>query len=81
MLFQRAERLERTFKSSVLWDVIPNKACILGAFFFHLGVYGAMIIDTTGLAGGIASGTLPLLHRRDAADAGQSVTPGRADGR
>jgi heavy metal translocating P-type ATPase len=78
-LFQRAERLEKTFKSSVLWDVIPNVACILGAFFFHLGVYGALIIYTTGLAGGVVNGALPSLDRRNSTDDGQPGTGDQVD--
>jgi Cu2+-exporting ATPase len=43
-LFDLAESLEKNFRNSMLWDVVPNVMCIGGAFFFHLGIYGALAI-------------------------------------
>ena len=62
-LFELSESLQKNFRNSVLWDVIPNIACIAGAFFFHLGVYGAVAIYTVGLVGGTINGLLPLRHK------------------
>jgi len=59
-LFDLSESLERNFRNSVLWDVVPNIICISGAFFFHLGIYGALTIYTFGLIGGVINGMLPL---------------------
>ncbi len=61
-LFELSEGLERNFKKSLMWDVIPNAICIGGAFFFHLGVYGALGIYSIGLAGGIINGILPAIR-------------------
>ena len=60
-LFELSESLERNYKKSVLWDVVPNIINIGGAFFFHLGVYGALGIYSVGLAGGVITGLLPAL--------------------
>jgi Cu2+-exporting ATPase len=62
-LFQLTDTLEKNFRKSVLWDVLPNSASILGAFFFHLGIYGALAIYTAGLAGGVINGMVPLLKK------------------
>lgn len=58
-LFEISESLERNFKKSLLWDVVPNMINIGGAFFFHLGVYGALGIYSIGLTGGVLNGMLP----------------------
>lgn len=62
-LFELTDRLQKNFRNSVLWDVVPNTASIVGAYFFHLGIYGALAIYTVGLAGGVANGMLPLLNK------------------
>jgi len=63
-LFELSESLEKNYKKSLLWDVIPNMINIGGAYFFHLGVYGAMGIYSIGLAGGVVNGILPALKAR-----------------
>ena len=60
-LFELSESLEKNFKKSLLWDVIPNMINIGGAFFFHLGVYGALGIYSIGLTGGVINGIFPSL--------------------
>lgn len=62
-VFHLAESLQRNFRNSVLWDVLPNATCIVGAYFFGLGIYGALAIYTMGLAGGVISGMRPLVTR------------------
>lgn len=62
-LFDLADSLKTNFRNSVLWDVIPNVACIGGAFFFHLGIYGALAIYGVGLTGGVVNGMLPFLKK------------------
>ena len=62
-LFELTDHLQRNFRNSVLWDVIPNTTNIVGAFAFHLGIYGALAISTVGLAGGVINGMLPLLNK------------------
>ncbi len=63
-LFELSESLERNFRKSLLWDVIPNLINIGGAFFFHLGVYGALGIYSIGLTGGVLNGIFPALKTR-----------------
>jgi Cu2+-exporting ATPase len=63
-LFELSESLEKNFKKSLLWDVIPNMINIGGAFFFHLGVYGALGIYSIGLTGGVLNGIFPTLKAR-----------------
>jgi heavy metal translocating P-type ATPase len=58
-LFELSESLEKNFKKSLLWDIIPNMICIGGAYFFHLGVYGALGIYSIGLTGGVLNGMFP----------------------
>jgi len=70
-LFSLTDQLEKNFRNSVLWDVLPNSASIIGAFFFHLGIYGAMAIYTAGLAGGVVNGMLPLLKKEKTAATGE----------
>lgn len=60
-LFDLSESMEKNFRKSLLWDVIPNVINIGGAFFFHLGVYGALAIYSIGLTGGVINGILPAL--------------------
>jgi len=60
-LFDLADSLDKNFKSSLALDIIPNVICIGGAFFFHLGIYGALAIYSIGLVSGVANGMLPLL--------------------
>jgi Cu2+-exporting ATPase len=60
-LFDLADSLDKNFKTSLALDVIPNVICIGGAFFFHLGIYGALAIYSIGLVSGVANGMLPLL--------------------
>ena len=55
-LFELSESLERNYKKSLLWDIVPNMINIGGAFFFHLGIYGALGIYSVGLAGGVLNG-------------------------
>lgn len=61
-VFDLSERLKKNFKKSVLWDVLPNAVCIGGAFFFHLGIYGALAIYTVGLTGGVINGAWPFVE-------------------
>jgi len=63
-LFELSESLESNYKKSLLWDVIPNMVNIGGAFFFHLGVYGALGIYSIGLAGGVLNGIFPGLKAK-----------------
>lgn len=63
-LFELSESLESNYRKSVLWDIIPNMINIGGAYFFHLGVYGALGIYSVGLAGGVLNGVLPGLKAR-----------------
>ncbi len=63
-LFELSESLESNFKKSLLWDVIPNMINIGGAFFFHLGVYGALGIYSIGLTGGVLNGIFPALKTK-----------------
>lgn len=63
-LFELSESIERNFKKSLLWDVVPNVICIIGAFFFGLGIYGALGIYSVGLAGGVINGMLPALESK-----------------
>ena len=58
-LFELSESLEKNYKRSLLWDVIPNSINIVGAYFFHLGIYGALGIYSIGLAGGVINGMMP----------------------
>jgi P-type E1-E2 ATPase len=60
-LFDLAESLDKNYKNSLALDVVPNVVCIGGAFFFHLGIYGALTIYGIGLVGGVINGMLPLL--------------------
>ena len=60
-LFLLSESLEKNYKRSLLWDIIPNTINIVGAYFFHLGVYGALGIYSIGLTGGVISGLLPAI--------------------
>jgi Cu2+-exporting ATPase len=62
-LFELNDRLQKNFRNSVLWDVVPNATSIVGAYFFHLSVYGALALYTVGLAGGVVNGMLPLLKK------------------
>jgi len=62
-LFDLSENLEENFKKSVLWDVVPNAVCIGGAFFFHLGIYGALAIYAAGLTGGVINGAWAFAAR------------------
>lgn len=63
-LFELSESLEKNFKKSLLWDLVPNMINIGGAFFFHLGVYGALGIYSIGLAGGVINGILPAFNAK-----------------
>ncbi len=63
-LFELSESLESNYKKSLLWDIIPNMICIGGAYFFHLGVYGALGIYSIGLAGGVLNGIFPALKAK-----------------
>jgi len=63
-LFELSESLESNYKKSLLWDIIPNMINIGGAFFFHLGVYGALGIYSIGLTGGVLNGIFPGLKTR-----------------
>ncbi len=63
-LFELSESMERNFRRNLLWDVVPNTINIVGAYFFHLGVYGAMGIYSIGLTGGVINGILPALKAR-----------------
>ncbi len=58
-LFEISESMESNYKKSLLWDIIPNMINIGGAYFFHLGVYGALGIYSIGLAGGVINGIFP----------------------
>ena len=58
-LFELSKSLESNFKKSLLWDIIPNMICIGGAYFFQLGVYGALGIYSVGLIGGVLNGISP----------------------
>lgn len=60
-LFELSESMEKNFKKSILWDMVPNVICIGGAFFFHLSIYGALAIYSVGLAGGVINGMLPAI--------------------
>lgn len=60
-LFELSESMEKNFKKSILWDMVPNVISIGGAFFFRLGIYGALAIYSVGLAGGIINGMLPAI--------------------
>ena len=60
-LFELSESLEKNYKRSLLWDVVPNTINIVGAYFFHLGIYGALGIYSIGLAGGVINGLLPTI--------------------
>lgn len=60
-LFELSESLEKNFKKSLLWDIIPNMINIGGAYFFHLGIYGALGIYSIGLTGGVITGLLPAI--------------------
>jgi len=62
-LFDLAKSLDKNYKNSLALDVIPNVVCIGGAFFFNLGIYGALAIYGIGLVGGIINGMLPLLNQ------------------
>jgi len=62
-LFELANSLDKNYQNSLKLDIIPNVICIGGAFFFHLGVYGALAIYSLGLVGGITNGMLPLLKQ------------------
>lgn len=62
-LFELTDGLQKNFRNCVLWDVVPNTANIIGAFFFHLGIYGALAVSTAGLMGGVVNGMLPLLNK------------------
>jgi Cu2+-exporting ATPase len=59
-LFSLSEKFEKNYRNSLLWDALPNAACIGGALFFHLGVYGSLAIYSAGLAGGVINGVLPF---------------------
>ncbi len=63
-LFELSESLESNYKKSLLWDIIPNMINIGGAYFFHLGVYGALGIYSIGLAGGVLNGIFPALKAK-----------------
>ena len=63
-LFELSESLEKNYKKSVLWDIIPNLINIGGAYFFHLGVYGALGIYSIGLTGGVLNGVFPALKAK-----------------
>ncbi|MCU7834702.1 MAG: heavy metal translocating P-type ATPase [gamma proteobacterium symbiont of Taylorina sp.] len=63
-LFELSESLESNYKKSLLWDIIPNMINIGGAYFFHLGVYGALGIYSIGLAGGVLNGVFPALKAK-----------------
>ena len=63
-LFELSESLESNYKKSLMWDIIPNMINIGGAFFFHLGVYGALGIYSIGLAGGVLNGIFPGLKAK-----------------
>jgi Cu2+-exporting ATPase len=63
-LFDLTDSLKTNFRNSVLWDIVPNIACIGGAFFFHLGIYGALAIYTIGLTGGVINGMLPSIENK-----------------
>ena len=60
-LFELSESLEKNYTRSLLWDIIPNSINIIGAYFFHLGIYGALGIYSIGLTGGVISGLLPAM--------------------
>jgi heavy metal translocating P-type ATPase len=62
-LFELTDHLQKNFRNSVLWDVVPNATSIVGAYFFHLGIYGALAIYAAGLAGGVVNGMLPLMKK------------------
>jgi Cu2+-exporting ATPase len=64
-LFELSESLEKNFTKSLLWDVVPNAINIGGAFFFHLGVYGALGIYSVGLAGGVITGLFPRIKQNN----------------
>jgi Cu2+-exporting ATPase len=63
-LFELSESMEKNFKKSILWDIVPNVISIGGAFFFRLGIYGALGIYSVGLAGGIINGMLPAIRAK-----------------
>ena len=44
--------------------VLPNMINIGGAYFFHLGVYGALGIYSIGLTGGVLNGIFPGLKAK-----------------
>lgn len=70
-LFELIDRFQKNFRNAVLWDVVPNSMSIVGAFFFHLGVYGALSIYIAGLTGGVVNGMLPLLKKEKMDHAGK----------
>ena len=59
-LFTLSEKFAKNYRNSILWDVLPNAACIGGALFFHLGIYGALAVYSLGLTGGVINGALPF---------------------
>lgn len=63
-LFELSGSLERNYKKSMAWDLIPNIINIGGAYFFHLGVYGALGIYSIGLTGGVLNGIFPGLKAK-----------------
>ena len=63
-LFELSESLESNYKKSLLWDIVPNMINIGGAYFFHLGVYGALGIYSVGLVGGVVNGIFPALKAK-----------------
>ena len=64
-LFELSTSMEKNFRRSLMWDVIPNTISIVGAYFFHLGVYGALGIYSIGLTGGIINGILPAIKKKN----------------
>jgi len=60
-LFDIANDLEHNMNRSTILTILPGVICIGGVFFFHFGLFTAIMLNNFGLAASLSNALLPLM--------------------
>jgi Cu2+-exporting ATPase len=63
-LFVHAHELKHNIRFGVMSVLVPGAMVVTGVFFFHLGVFGSVLLSDLGLVTGLSYSMLPLLKHK-----------------
>lgn len=63
-LFEIVQDFEANMRTNLLTTLVPGVLCVGGVFFFHFGIFTALLLYNTGLAAGVVNAMLPVVRQR-----------------